>query len=130
MDDDLPRPRGDAASLPFAPASFDLIVCQAAFKNFRRPISALDEMHRVLRPGGRAAIFDLRKDAPRDAIDAEVRGMRLSPLNALLTRWTFRLMLLPNAHSREALLALAERSRFGRGEIAERGIETELRLTK
>src|SRR5260370_4785205 len=44
--------QGDAAVMPFDSDSFDLIVCQAAFKNFVHPGSALSEMHRVLRGGG------------------------------------------------------------------------------
>ena len=121
---------GDAAHMPFPAESFDLLVCRAAFKNFADPVGALDEMHRVLRPTGRASIFDLRKDAPLDAIDQEVREMQLSPLNAFLTRWTFRLMLLRNAYTREALEEMVARSRFGRGEIHQDGIGFELRLAK
>src|SRR5262249_26916112 len=49
---------GDAATIPFAAGSFDLILCQAAFKNFAEPVRALDEMHRVLRTGGTAVIQD------------------------------------------------------------------------
>jgi hypothetical protein len=72
----------------------------------------------------------LRKDAPLDAIDANVRQMQLSPLNAVLTRWTFRLMLLRTAYTREALEAVIARSRFGRGEIIVDTIGFELRLVK
>jgi ubiquinone/menaquinone biosynthesis C-methylase UbiE len=121
---------GDASNMPFPADSFDFVVCRAAFKNFADPVGALDEMYRVLRPGGRASIFDLRKDAPLDAIDQEVRDMQLSPLNAVLTRWIFRLMLLRAAYTREALEAMVAQSRFGRGEIVEDGIEFELRLAK
>src|ERR1700730_11920508 len=53
--------QGNAASLPFAPESFDLVVCQAAFKNFTQPVIALDEMHRVLRRGGTAVIQDMSR---------------------------------------------------------------------
>ena len=33
---------------------FDLVVCRAAFKNFSEPLKSLNEMHRVLKPQGRA----------------------------------------------------------------------------
>jgi ubiquinone/menaquinone biosynthesis C-methylase UbiE len=121
---------GDVAKMPFPDASFDFVVCQAAFKNFPAPVAALDEMHRVLRSGGRASIFDLRKDAPREAIDAEVRSMHLSPPNALLTRWIFCFGLLRAAYTRETLEAVVAHSRFGRGEILTDGIGFELRLVK
>ena len=45
---------GDAADLPFPDGQFDFIVCRAAFKNFTRPLVALNEMHRVLKEGGTA----------------------------------------------------------------------------
>jgi ubiquinone/menaquinone biosynthesis C-methylase UbiE len=121
---------GDAARMPFPEASFDFVVCMAAFKNFTDPAGALDEIHRVLRPGASASIYDLRKDASLAAIDDEVRGMNLSRLNAALTRWTFRLMLLRNAYTREELERMAARSRFGSCEIGDEGIGFELRLVK
>src|SRR5437762_8115113 len=80
--------RGDAASMPFAADSFDLILCQAAFKNFAQPGRALDDMHRVLRGGGTAVIQDLRREASVADIDLEVRRMALGRLNAFLTKWT------------------------------------------
>ena len=64
---------GNAASMPLPDASFDFIVCSAAFKNFSDPVGALNEMHRVLNRGGQASIFDLRKDAGADAIGFEMR---------------------------------------------------------
>jgi ubiquinone/menaquinone biosynthesis C-methylase UbiE len=70
--------QGDVARMPFATDSFDVIVCQAAFKNFPDPVAALDEMHRVLQPAGRVSILDLRKDAPREGIEQEIRAKHLS----------------------------------------------------
>ena len=121
---------GDAARLPLPDASCDFVVCVAAFKNFADPLGAVDEMHRVLRPGGGASILDLRRDAPLPAIREEVGKMNLSRLNAAVTLWTFRLMLLRRAWTREALADLARRSRFGGGEIVEAGIGYDLRLVR
>jgi len=121
---------GNASRMPFADASFDHVLCMAAFKNFADPLGALDEMQRVLAPGGTASIHDLRKDAPLEAIDEEVRSMNLSRVSAAMTRWTFRHMLLKRAYPREELLDMAARSRFGGGELHEQGIGLELRLAK
>src|ERR1700682_2743698 len=51
--------QGDAAVLPFEAESFDLIVCQAAFKNFVHPGSALSEMYRFLRSGVTVVMQDM-----------------------------------------------------------------------
>ncbi len=51
---------GNASAMPFEDGSFDLVVCRAAFKNFSEPVRAIAEMYRVLKPGGKAFIFDLR----------------------------------------------------------------------
>jgi ubiquinone/menaquinone biosynthesis C-methylase UbiE len=121
---------GNASAMPFSDKSFDFVVCAAAFKNFSDPLGALNEIHRVLKPGGRAAIYDLRKDATRDDITAEVRSMHLSAINALLTRWIFRFVLLRRAYTLNALAALVARSRFGAGELETDRIAFELRLAK
>ena len=47
----------DAAALPFRDASFDAACCFAALNLFPQPFRALDEMRRVLGPGGRIALF-------------------------------------------------------------------------
>jgi ubiquinone/menaquinone biosynthesis C-methylase UbiE len=121
---------GDAAHMPFQDGSFDYVVCMAAFKNFTDPVGAINEMHRVLAPGGVASILDLRKDATQSEIAAEVRNMHLSAVNARVTEWTFRFMLLKLAYSRSRLEQMARESRFGRGDVLSRGIGCELRLAR
>jgi SAM-dependent methyltransferase len=49
--------RGDAVVLPFRDQSFDAVCCFAALHLFAEPWNALDQMARVLTPGGRIAIF-------------------------------------------------------------------------
>ena len=121
---------GNVSAMPFAGSSFDFVVCMAAFKNFSDPVGALNEIHRVLRPGGQAAIFDLRNDAARADVDAEVRGMKLSPLNTLLSGWIFRFGLLKRAYTLDAVKRMAAQSVFGRCEVSANGIGFELHLTK
>ena len=121
---------GNASALPFTDAAFDYVVCRAAFKNFADPLGALNEAHRVLARGGVASIIDLRKEATRDEIRAEVDTMKLSRWNALWTRWTFRWILLGRAYTVEAMHALVAQSAFGAGDIRTDGVGFELRATK
>lgn len=48
--------QGDAQSLPFDAASFDSVVCGYGLMHLPEPATAMREMLRVLRPGGRAAL--------------------------------------------------------------------------
>jgi ubiquinone/menaquinone biosynthesis C-methylase UbiE len=121
--------QGDAASLPFADESFDLVVCQAAFKNFTRPVGALDEMHRVLRRGGTAVVQDLRRDASGADIDREVDGMGLGRPSGAMTRWALR-MLRRRAYTPAQLERLAADSAFGTCQIRPEGVGMEVRLRR
>jgi demethylmenaquinone methyltransferase/2-methoxy-6-polyprenyl-1,4-benzoquinol methylase len=50
--------RGDAAQLPFAPGSFDGVVCGFALRNFVELTAVFGEIARVLRLDGRFAALD------------------------------------------------------------------------
>jgi ubiquinone/menaquinone biosynthesis C-methylase UbiE len=122
--------QGNASAMPFLDSSFDFVVCTAAFKNFSDPIGALNEIYRVLAPGGCASIFDLRKDASLDAIATEVRSMHLSAVSALFTRGVFRFSLLRRAYTRETIETLVAQSLFGTCQFKADGIGFELQLTR
>ena len=122
--------QGNASQMPYADGSFDFVVCRAAFKNFADPSGALNEIHRVLKPGGKASVFDLRRDASREEIRALVENMNLSALNALWTNLTFRFFLLKNAYDKEAIERMAAKSAFGQGEVLQSGVGFDLRLAK
>ena len=53
---DIEWRQGDAASLPFAPGSFDVVLCQSALMFFPDRAGALREMARVATPGGTVAV--------------------------------------------------------------------------
>ena len=48
--------RGTLEHLPFADASFDLVVSMSVLEHLRDPLSSLSELARVLRPGGRLLV--------------------------------------------------------------------------
>jgi ubiquinone/menaquinone biosynthesis C-methylase UbiE len=104
---------GNASAMPLECNAFDFVYCSAAFKNFSEPVQAIDEMHRVLRPGGQALIVDLRKDASLDDINAYVKQSGRSRFDAWLTRWAFRCMLMKRAYTTDEFRRMAEQSRFG-----------------
>jgi ubiquinone/menaquinone biosynthesis C-methylase UbiE len=91
-----PRARavtGDVASLPFGDASFDLVVSSLSLHHWDHPVEAGNELARVLRPGGKACLYDVA-NAPFDAVTpgwAQVQRSTvaaripfLGPLNRLL----------------------------------------------
>jgi len=121
--------QGDAAKMPFEAESFDLVLCQAAFKNFTLPRTALAEMHRVLRTGGTALIQDMSREATHADIEDEVNGMQLGWLSAFMTKATLE-SLRNRAYSSAKLEKLVAESPFRAGEITKAGIGLEVRLTK
>ncbi len=70
-DSDIDYLLGDFRTFPFAPASFDLVVCVAALHHMDEA-AALRRMVALLRPGGTLAVLGLARsrwpaDLPRDA---------------------------------------------------------------
>ena len=50
---------GNAEALPFVRESFDLVFCRVSLHHFADPHRAIEEMGRVIRPGGRIVLVDL-----------------------------------------------------------------------
>jgi ubiquinone/menaquinone biosynthesis C-methylase UbiE len=56
--------RGDAAALPFCASAFDLVLCVTALEFVANRERAVEEMWRVVRPGGRLVIAGLNACSP------------------------------------------------------------------
>ena len=80
---------GDVAALPFDDASFDLVVSTFSMHHWSDRPAGLREIARVLRPGGRALIWDLRPGVlpfhPQVDTASMLSGSPLGP--ATITPW-------------------------------------------
>lgn len=122
--------RGNVSDMPFSANSFDLVVCRAAFKNFSQPVKAVSEMYRVLKPGGRALIIDLRRDVSMKTIGQYVNQLGVGRWSALMMKLTFRFMLIRRAYTKSQFSQFIARSPFGRYALTENPIGFEVWLYK
>jgi demethylmenaquinone methyltransferase/2-methoxy-6-polyprenyl-1,4-benzoquinol methylase len=52
---------GSAEDLPFSDSSFDSVYCAFVWRNVNEPILGLNEIYRVLRPGGKFILLDMTR---------------------------------------------------------------------
>jgi SAM-dependent methyltransferase len=72
--------RGDAEDLPFRAGSFDAVCCFAALYLIERPLKAVEEIVRVLAPGGRVALL---ASVQRGPVPAGVANLATRPLTGV-----------------------------------------------
>jgi ubiquinone/menaquinone biosynthesis C-methylase UbiE len=93
----------DAENLAFPDGSFDLVASTLSLHHWADPTAGLAEIGRVLRPGGRALVWDFRPGVrphpfgPRhahipDAVD-HTHGSQLRVVSATPRRWPWRFTL-------------------------------------
>ena len=92
----------DALSLPFGDASFDLVACAFGFRNLANYQRGLQEILRVLKPGGAVAILEFAE--PRGKIFGFVYRFYfrnvLPRLGGLISGYTHAYSYLPSSVSR------------------------------
>ncbi len=104
---------GNVSGMPFQSETFDFIVCVLAFKNFKEPAKALEEMYRVLKPGGTALIIDLDRRASLKATKRVAEQMGLKGMTAYVAGAIQR----SGSYSRKEFESFISRTRFNKCEI-------------
>jgi len=97
----------DVAKLPFPENHFDAVVSSGSIKHWPDPVAGLREIHRVLRPGGRAFIGEMNSLASPEAIATQRKRIR---------HWFFHFIyprVFAKAMSPEEAESLFARSPFG-----------------
>jgi ubiquinone/menaquinone biosynthesis C-methylase UbiE len=122
---------GNASAMPLEANQFDFIICVAAFKNFTEPVEAIREIHRVLKPGGKACIMDLRRDASFDNINDHIKNdLHIRGLNALFTKLVFKTTLLKNAYTKAEIQNFVSKTNFKPADIREDALGMDIWLEK
>ncbi len=83
LSDAIEIKEGNASQIPFAGDNFDIVVSQWSVHHWKHPTEALNEVYRVLKPGGYALMYDLVSDTPVEVLDEMGRKFG---------RWKMRLL--------------------------------------
>lgn len=60
---------GDAKDIPFPDNSFDYVLSLASLHHWRAPDLVLEEIYRVLKPGGKTWIYDVRREMAEEELE-------------------------------------------------------------
>lgn len=101
---------GDAHSLPVEDSSFDVVLCTEVLEHLHTPQKAIDEMYRVLKPGGKL-ILTTRFMYPLHDVPHDYFRYTLFGLKHLFKNWS-NVEVLPETKSFVALAAVLQRIIF------------------
>ncbi|CAA7602385.1 Methyltransferase type 11 [Acididesulfobacillus acetoxydans] len=114
--------QGNASALPLRDGTFDFVICSAAFKNFSKPLTAMQEMYRVLKPGGTALIIDMNRNCTKEDIEQEIERTGIKGFDRWFVKLSFQTVLRSGAYTGEELEALIADTDFAGHEIKKGGI--------
>lgn len=121
---------GNASNLPCEDNFMDFIVCSAAFKNFKEPVKALREMHRVLKQGGTSLIIDMNHESTAEDIENEVSRTGMKGFDKHFVKFAFRTFLKQGAYTKEGFETLLKETPFKNYKIRKDGISLYVYLYK
>jgi ubiquinone/menaquinone biosynthesis C-methylase UbiE len=121
--------QGNVSIMPFEENTFDFIFCSAAFKNFKEPIAALKEMHRVLKTNGIVLIIDLRRDVTKHGLKEEVVKITKPGFERFWVSKTFK-SLARYAYTKNEIIDMINQTSFVKNDIHESGIGLSIYLYK
>ncbi|MFL0197825.1 class I SAM-dependent methyltransferase [Clostridium sp. WILCCON 0269] len=121
---------GNASNLPCEDNFFDFIVCSAAFKNFKEPIEALHEMHRVLKQGGTSLIIDMNHELTPEDINNEVSKIGMKGFDKHFVKFAFKTFLKQASYTKGEFETLLKETPFNNYEIKKEGISLYVYLHK
>jgi ubiquinone/menaquinone biosynthesis C-methylase UbiE len=122
--------QGSVADIPFADNTFDFIICTAAFKNFKEPLKALNQMYRVLKPEGTILIIDMNRNASNQQIEDYTKFMGAKGIDKLFMKLIFRYFLRNGAYTKGEFMNLISKTVFKEFDIKEEGIGFHIYLRK
>ena len=121
--------QGNASSIQFPDMSFDFIFCSWAIKNFMEPQKVLNEMYRVLKPGGTTLIIDLNHDAAGQEWNRYSSSLGIKGMTALMMKLAFRIQR-SGAYSQGKFVEQIKNTPFQRVDIQDVGINLYVYLFK
>jgi ubiquinone/menaquinone biosynthesis C-methylase UbiE len=122
--------QGSVADIPFPDNTFDFIICTAAFKNFKEPLKALSQMHRVLTSGGTALIIDMNRNISNQQIEDYTKNIGAKGIDKLIMKFMFKYFLRNGAYTKDEFVNLASKTAFKEYDIKEEGIGFYIYLRK
>jgi len=115
----------NASHLPFPDGAFDAVISSGSLHHWKAPVASLNEIYRVLKPGGQALLYDLVRDTPK---------AEWQKTSDILGRWRVLFMWLHGFeepfYRTDELRQLAEGSLFATGEVGFLGLVCRLALRK
>lgn len=93
---------GDVRNLPFADGSFDLVVSTLSIHHWHDPAKGIRECARILAPGGRCWIYDLRTDVRPKCYKTLLTGGKFA---STVRSWIFKFHGVKPRHYEQSIVA-------------------------